>query len=64
MDPSSLDRIAQLERHIDWLRKHIGCGEILDRRVAEVSETRAYFARVSRKRVALVLGSHSPSDKE
>jgi hypothetical protein len=41
--------LAELERHVEWVRKHIGPSEVLDRRVAEISKKRAVLARATHK---------------
>jgi hypothetical protein len=53
--------LAELERHVEWVRKHIGPSEVLDRRVAEISKKRAVLARATHKQLMLAPEPQSPS---
>ena len=44
MDRRTAQELAALERHIQWLRDHIGQSRVLDKRLAEISRLRASVA--------------------
>jgi hypothetical protein len=47
-------RIAKLEHHINWIRQNIGSGDILDKRLAEISKLRASAASDQKPRLVVV----------
>jgi hypothetical protein len=47
MDATTLNRVAQLERHIDWLNRNLGPSEVHDKRLAEISVLRAEVANAT-----------------
>jgi|AntAceMinimDraft_11_1070367.scaffolds.fasta_scaffold02938_9 hypothetical protein len=55
-------KIAKLERHIHWVRQNIGSGDILDKRLAEISRLRANAA--SDQKPSLVVFNMSSLETE
>jgi len=47
-------RIARLEQHINWIRQNIGSGDILDKRLAEISKIRGAIAAAAPTKCQLV----------